>query len=168
MTDQTIEELANQAKEEEQVVAPTSVTDTPPELSPELMEFVGEGKKYATPDIALASLPDKEAHIANLEAQISQQTQVADLLKEFKANQAKDKPVAQVGQPVDVPELVRQELAKNAQRQQFNNNIIKVDAAFRGKFGEEGNDAYAKVAKIANLTVEQLNEITKVAPEVVL
>ncbi len=42
------------------------------ELPPEVLEFVGEGKKYSNPVDALKSVPHAQKHISTLEAELAQ------------------------------------------------------------------------------------------------
>ena len=174
MADETLEELANKAKEEaapqappEAIVTPTAVA---PVLSPELQALIGDGKKYANVELALASLPHKEAHIEKLEAQQASAEQIKELLAEAKANnQAKGPPAESVGtSPTDVSVMVRSELAIQNQKAVWNANIIKIDTAFRGKYAEKGQEVYNKIAQENGMTVEGLNELSKAVPEVVL
>jgi len=56
------EQQANPQQHENNAPQPT------PTLSPEVAAFVGEGRKYATVEAALASVPHAQQHISSLEA----------------------------------------------------------------------------------------------------
>lgn len=52
---------------------PPVVTSPPPPVVPtELQELVGQGKKYATLDDAIKSVPHAQTHIAKLEQEAAQ------------------------------------------------------------------------------------------------
>ena len=172
MTEPTLEDLANQTKTE---VTPASTdtiaTFTTPALSPEIAALVGEGKKYATVDLALASIAPAQAHIEKLEAAANSRETVETLLEEIKINQTKGTTEPEKGGlgQKDVAQIVQQQLAQQAQNNAATSNVDRVQDAFVSKFGaENANVAYAKLAKEAGLSVLQFHEITKAAPEVVL
>jgi hypothetical protein len=172
MTEPTLEELANQTKTvETPATTDTIATFTTPALSPEIAALVGEGKKYATVDLALASIAPAQAHIEKLEAAANSRETVETLLEEIKINQAKGTTAPEkvgLGQN-DVDALINQRLAQREVHQTQTTNVDTVQDAFVSKFGvENANIAYAKVAKDANLSVLQLHEITKAAPAIVL
>ena len=51
---------------------PVIVTPTAPVISQELSEFVGTGKKYATLEDALKSVPHAQTHISKIEQELAQ------------------------------------------------------------------------------------------------
>ncbi len=171
MSEEKVEDgLANQAKiEAEATPTPTSAPTVPAELSPELAELIGEGKKYANVNVALASLPAKEAHITTLEGQITSQEQIKELLEEAKANRAKGTPAEQVGtSQTDVPAMVRHELAVDRQNQIRQDNIIKVNKAFMAKYGKESDEAFNKLAAENGMTTEAFLDLGRASPAIVL
>ena len=165
--------LANQAKVED-IIEPTAATLTsvptvPAALSPELAELIGEGKKYATPEIALASLPAKEAHITNIEGQLKSQEAIKELLEEAKANRTKGTPAEQVGtSQTDIPEMVRHELAVDRANQARQSNIIKVNDAFVASYGDKSDEAFNKLAAENGMSTEAFLNLTRESPDIVL
>lgn len=174
MAEDSITGLANKATEEVTPVATTTeeVVTQPAALtlSPELAAFVGEGKKYATTELALASVPAKEAHISNLEQQIANHKKVEELLEEFRANQAKGTTAPEkVGiDQKQVSDLVRQELASTRQAEVKQANIDRVYKQFSSKYGEKTDEIFDQVAKEHGMSPSGLLDLTRTAPDVVL
>jgi hypothetical protein len=172
MTEPTITAAVTSAEEAPVVTATleTPIEPVAPVIPPELTELVGEGKKYASVDVALASLPAKEDHIKNLEEQIASQAQMKELLEEFRTNQAKG-----VHQPekvgidqTQVSEIVRQELIASETKRIRQGNINSVYSQFTAKYGDKTDEVFNQIAKDNGTSPEGLLELTRTAPEIVL
>jgi hypothetical protein len=167
MSDETLDQVANKATEE----APTETISAPkePVLSPELQELIGEGKKYATVEAALSSIVPAQAHISNLEKQITSQEEIKELIAEAKANQTKGTPTEQAGiSPVDTREIVKQELAVERQNAIRQDNLVKVNEAFKAHYGEQSDEAFNKLAAENGMSVASFLKLTGDSPDLIL
>ena len=126
------------------VVAPT--VDT---LPPELVEFVGEGKKYRTAADALRSIPHAQTHIQKLENELKERNELLiktkameDLLAEIKQqSQGQSSPVPPVqsethSAPVDIASEVEAVLTRKQAENVAKHNAQTVSDAFRHAYGD--------------------------------
>lgn len=159
---------------------PPVVTSPPPPVVPtELQELVGQGKKYATLDDAIKSVPHAQTHIAKLEqeaAQLREELQkrkaAEDLLADIKAG------ITQQGETtpkVDLSQETVSNIVKNVLKQEQESNIQAQNAksvmtAFETAFGDKqkAEQEYIKIAEKNNLPVQMLNQLAMTSPEAVL
>ena len=170
----------------EQTIFNGEVDQTPPVVTPpspvvptELQELVGQGKKYATLDDAIKSVPHAQTHIARLEqeaAQLREELQkrkaAEDLLADIKAG------ITQQGETtpkVDLSQETVSNIVKNVLRQEQESNIQAQNAksvmtAFETAFGDKqkAEQEYIKIAEKNNLPVQMLNQLAMTSPEAVL
>lgn len=170
----------------EQTIFNGEVDQTPPVVTPpspvvptELQELVGQGKKYATLDDAIKSVPHAQTHIAKLEqeaAQLREELQkrkaAEDLLADIKAG------ITQQGETtpkVDLSQETVSNIVKNVLRQEQESNIQAQNAksvmtAFETAFGDKqkAEQEYIKIAEKNNLPVQMLNQLAMTSPEAVL
>ena len=160
-------------------VVPNPALNTPT-IPPEVVEFVGEGKKYKSMEDALKSIPHAQTHIQKLEDELAAQRlelersrAMEDLLKEFKQQNAPaqgTEPQAQPqsGVPVDVNKAVEEALARQDAARLAQANASAVISAFTAAFGDEGKAKYEKLAEETGMPLAYLNNLAKTAPEAVL
>lgn len=158
---------------------PPVVTPPSPVVPTELQELVGQGKKYATLDDAIKSVPHAQTHIAKLEqeaAQLREELQkrkaAEDLLADIKAG------ITQQGETtpkVDLSQETVSNIVKNVLRQEQESNIQAQNAksvmtAFETAFGDKqkAEQEYIKIAEKNNLPVQMLNQLAMTSPEAVL
>lgn len=158
---------------------PPVVTPPSPVVPTELQELVGQGKKYATLDDAIKSVPHAQTHIARLEqeaAQLREELQkrkaAEDLLADIKAG------ITQQGETtpkVDLSQETVSNIVKNVLRQEQESNIQAQNAksvmtAFETAFGDKqkAEQEYIKIAEKNNLPVQMLNQLAMTSPEAVL
>ena len=171
---------------EEQVTQTESTTqetqqeDTqakPFEIPTEAQELVGEGKKYASAEEALRSVPHAQEHIktleaemAELKAELSKRQTTQELLDEIKSGvQPVEKTTQEVGLNQDnIMELVNQTLKQNEAKRTAQQNANSVASKFTEQYGSEAETAYNTLAKELNLTTSQLNDLATKSPNVVL
>lgn len=156
--------------------APSSTEQ--PQLPPEVVEFVGAGKKYASVDEALKSVPHAQKHIATIEAELALAKQELEkrktaeqLVEEIKQSgmQPPAQPAPVSFDPARVTELVRQTLEATEVQKSQQSNISSVTSAFYAKHGKEQAEAmYIKMAQENGMTVQALNRLAAEAPSVVL
>lgn len=147
------------------------------ELPPEVLEFVGEGKKYSNPVDALKSVPHAQKHISTLEAELVQtktelekRRTAEELLNEIKSstNSQTITPV-QSGLTEDaVVRILEQKLVQKQVQEKAQSNAQVVATSFAEKFGDKAEEVYNKLATDSGLTVTQLNTLAATAPSAVL
>lgn len=145
-------------------------------LPPEVTELVGQGKKYATVDEALKSVPHAQKHIQNLTEELQQarvelekRKTAEQLLEEIKSGiKPAEVPSASTITPDTVAQLVEQTLNKQKQESLANQNVAQVTSTFSAKYGEKAEEMYISLAKDSGLTVQQLNLLSKTSPAAVL
>ena len=125
---------------------------TPNALPAELVGLVGEGKKYASVDEALRSVPHKEMHIGKLEteneklrreleekqAKLDQAKQIDDILNRM--NSSSEEKVTPNSKQLDegaIAQRVALMLKEENAQTVANNNISAVDSMMKEKYGEE-------------------------------
>lgn len=158
------------------------VADTPPAPAPSslpagLEGLVGEGKKYATVEAALSSLPHKEQHIARLEQEMAElrskvgQSDAAqeayaamqDLLKEMKAT-----PAALTLDDASIDaRIVKQMEEREAQRIAASNGST-VQKALIEKFGDKAAEVYKAKAEELGIGEKFLSDLARKSPKAVL
>lgn len=174
---QEAEPQAQAPQEPVQQPAPTAA----PQLAPEVAAFVGEGRKYANIQAALASIPHAQAHIANLEGENQRLTSENETLK---AELAKAKNLEDVvasltasQQPAasQVPagldeQAVLELLNKRDAQAVAQANQVQVTNALIGKFGDGAKATEALKAKAAELGVgfEFMKDLAAKSPKAVL
>jgi len=171
MTDSTI---FTQATPDAALVTPPASTTTLPQ---EVIELVGQGKKYATVDDALKSVPHAQKHIKTLEeelastkAELEKRKTAEQLLDEIKSGMKPAESPSAFGQITsdNVAQIVEQTLVKKTQEQVVKTNISKVTSAFSGKYGEKAEEAFKTLAKDTGMSVDELNRLSATSPNAVL
>lgn len=174
---------------EEQVVQEQSVeTNTqeaqqqdtqakPFEIPTEAQALVGEGKKYASAEDALRSVPHAQQHIKTLEEEMAQLKEelakrktTQELLDEIKSGVRPAGNTTQEGglNQDTVMELVNNTLKQNEQKKLAQANASQVASKFNEKYGSNAETVYNSLAKDLNLTPQKLNELAATSPNLVL
>lgn len=156
---------------------------TPPAalvLPPEVTEFVGTGKKYASVDEALKSVPHAQKHIAQVEAELKaareeleKRKAAEEILKEIKAeagSQSVVTPTQSDLTPEKIAQLVNQTIAQKEAQTIANANVNKVVSAFTEKYGsvEKAEAEFIRIANETGLSVDGLNKLSASSPQAVL
>lgn len=141
----------------------------------ELDEMVGEGKKYASVEEALKSVPHAQSHIQKLEEEAKQLREelakrkaAEELLDEFKSQANRGETKSTTLDPNELAKIVENALSSREVQKVEQNNISKVVAAFNEKFGEKGPEQYKKIAEESGLPLEYLNKLAATSPQAVL
>jgi hypothetical protein len=156
-------------------VTPPSTTGVPPEL----VEFVGTGKKYASLEDALKSVPHAQKHIATLEQEVAavkveleKRQTIAEIFEEIKRTglpTAATQTAANSGlTPEEITNLISQTLTKNQEQANRKVNEQKVTTAFTEKFGAKAEEVFINLAKEAGLPISYLNDMAATSPTAVL
>jgi len=154
---------------------------------PSLEELVGEGKKYATTEDALGSLPHKERHISELERQAQEMREtIEELQKRAESAKTLDEVLAAVkgdgttqhtteesGSPdVDVferrlaeiegkiPETYQQIRAQEKREQ----NIMQVHESLTKQYGDRAAEVLASKARELGVSMERMKEVAAESP----
>lgn len=156
---------------------PNPPAPTPPSLPAELQGLVGEGKKYATVEAAMASLPHKEQHIARLETELAEMREkagrgealeetyasVQDLLKELKAT-----PKASSLDEAGVASLLDRKMEEREQQRVAAANGDSVKRALTEKFGEKAQEVYKAKASELGIGESFLTDLARKSPKAAL
>lgn len=157
-------------------VIPVVVTPTPVLLQ-DVSEFVGVGKKYASVDDALKSVPHAQKHINTLEeelatvkAELVKRRTTEDLLTELKStsNINDGKPPQNNITTEDLQKIVKQTIEQNEQQATAQSNIKKITDLFKEKFGDKAESTYITIAQESGMTIANLNRLAASSPSVVL
>ncbi len=120
-------------------------------------------------------LSERDAEIARLKLELEQRQKVEDIVKNLTNQQTTQTQTPSVDQPqvnvVDeqkVLSLVEQALQKQAQKSVAENNLNLVNKAIADKFGTKARDKIQEVAKKVNTTPDQLQNLARENPALVL
>jgi len=182
MSEETNNEVVQETTEQPVVQSTNEATqkDTPPkafEIPTEAQEFVGEGKKYRSPEDALKAVPHAQQHIQTLESELAEVKEeltkrktAQELLDEIKSG---TQPVENTTQSVDVnqdtlEQLVQNTIDKRENAQSARANAKIVAEKFTMKFGANAESAYNQIAIESGLDVQQLHNLAATSPNAVL
>jgi len=159
-------------------------TATPASASPEgsldqtTFDFIGEGKQYASPEVALAAIPHKDSHIAKLErenAALREKTENAQTVQQIldamkgeaqSTNNANESTVA--NQPQDVSDVVRSVLQEEQAKTVAENNVSSVNAELAKRFGADALSATQKRAAELGIEMAAMQAIAEKSPSAFL
>lgn len=144
-------------------------------LPQEVAELIGAGKKYATEEDALKSVPHAQKHIKTLEEELAQVKQelekrrtAAELLDEIKSG-IKPQDTSSGSITADnVAQVVEQVFEKRTQQQTAVSNISRVTSAFTEKFADKAEEMFKAIANESGLSVQELNRLAASSPSAVL
>jgi hypothetical protein len=177
MTEETSNEVEQEVKEptlepstnEAPVAAPSTF-----EIPTEAQDFVGEGKKYKSPEDALKSVPHAQEHISTLEAELAEVKEeltrrktAQELLDEIKSGTQQEATASEVNHD-DIEQLINSTIENRENAKNAKSNASSVADKFTAQYGAEAQTAYNQIAKEAGLTVQQLNNLAATSPNAVL
>lgn len=157
---------------------PTAEAVVPPvvdQVPDHLKDLIGPGKKYATTEKALESLPHAQAHIAKLEQELAAEREraargqsVDDVRKAVQELLAE-----RVDQPVVLDEatlapLVTSLLTKSEQQRAAQQNTDSFKATLAKAYGDKAKEKFGAVAAQHGMTPEQLSNLVRSAPSAAL
>lgn len=163
----------------------TATTEKPVESSNPiqdelLSEFVGEGKKYATVEEAIKSVPHAQSHISKLEEELrtlreelGKSRSAAEILAELKEamtqNTNNDEPTSpNVVSPEVINELVDKALKQKTAEQQAADNIRTANRVMVEKFGEKAQKVLVDKATELGMDVSYLKATAARSPKAFL
>lgn len=156
---------------------PSPSAEPTPETTPNegLGEFVGEGKKYATSEEALASVPHAQKHIAKLEKeaeelreQLSRASSIEEALARIEAS-SKDSMEDGTDSPhishEDVARAARQAVEEVDAAKAARSNLGKVKQKAVELFGASAEDKAALIATKLGMSAQEMRRLAETAPE---
>lgn len=174
MTEETIFESTPATPE---TVTPPVSSPATLSLPPELTELVGTGKKYATAEAALASIPHAQKHISTLEqenaaikAELEKRRTTEELLVELRSTgipQTSTNVPAGLDQAT-VEQLIARTLETKEAQKVAQQNINAITSTFKDKFGDKAEEVFIALAKESGMSVQYLNNLAATSPNAVL
>lgn len=163
---------------------------------PKLEDFVGEGKKYATEQEALASLPYAQEHIKKLEAdnaklaaELAKAKLAEELLAELKGGSTTDSDTAQSSADASTDDKSVSQNAQNTasdssgdnleskvaeivqklkQTEEAKNNYAKFESELFKLYGENSATELKKLSERTGLSLNDLQDLAQRSPNAVL
>lgn len=158
--------------------SPDTPTPTQPQLPPEVAEFIGEGKKYASLEDALRSIPHAQKHIQTLEQEAKEirerleaQETLKEMLEAVRSNTPQDppkSPTTPVIDPANLTQIVNQTIEQREAQNRAKANIATVVSTFQTKFGDKAEEVYEALAKENGLPLSSLNQLAATSPVALL
>ena len=156
---------------QEPLVPNTPVVSTVP---PELAEYVGVGKKYATIDDVHRAFPNAQKHISTLEEEnrqikeeLAKRKTAEELLQDIQNNITPVRNGDTIPPKVDMPDissLVRQEVERVKVQETHASNQKTVVDELTKVYGEKAREKYAALATDLGVTKEALNQLALTSP----
>ena len=156
---------------QEPLVPNTPVVSTVP---PELAEYVGVGKKYATIDDVHRAFPNAQKHISTLEEEnrqikeeLAKRKTAEELLQDIQNNITPVRNGDTIPPKVDMPDissLVRQEVERVKVQETYASNQKTVVDELTKVYGEKAREKYAALATDLGVTKEALNRLALTSP----
>lgn len=173
MTD-NIFNTPDQGTQETPVVSTTPIT---PVVPPELAEYVGVGKKYASVDEVYKAFPNAQKHINTLESELAQAREeltkrrtAEELLNDIQAGIA-SKSVETTTAPItntqDISQLVRQEIERKTGEDKALANQTTVVNEFKKVYGDKAKDIFDQLAIDLGVPLSSLNQLASTSPNAI-
>lgn len=150
------------------------VPPAPPVVPDSLKELIGEGKKYASVEKALESLPHAQTHIQKIEQENAELRQkvleavaIDEVYKKLTENLDRGDGITPPSTGLDeasVASLLDRKLAEREALATATANTQRVKEALVGKYGEKAKEMYEAKAKELGVGVDFLNEVVKKSP----
>ena len=157
-------------------VAPEPVVTLPqtPVIPPELSEYVGAGKKYATIEDVYKAFPNSQKHISTLEEEnrqikeeLTKRRTAEDLLNDIQNRVTPPSNGDTIPPKVDMPDissLVRQEVERVKVEESYKVNQRTVVDELTKVYGDKAREKYASLAVELGVTKEALNQLALTSP----
>ena len=174
MSDESIFNSGIPATETSPVV---STPTTQASISPEIAEFVGTGKKYASVEEALKSVPHAQKLIPTLQeelaivkAELEKRRTTEAILEELRSTgiQSPATPAQNSLTPEAVQSLITQTLGQQQVKEREAQNESTIINSFTSKFGDQAEVEYKKIALESGLSIPEMNRLAKTSPDLIL
>ena len=143
-------------------------------LPDEVMELIGEGKKYANQTEALKALFHSQKHISKIEQENAEmrerlnKSKTVEELLEKKEENAKQGMVNLDDVEKLVEQKVSQKLSESEKKDLMKSNLRAVDKAMKEKFGEKAQEIMINRAKELNMNVDDITYDAATRPDMFL
>lgn len=145
-----------------------------PQVPQALQELVGEGRKYATVEQAVASIPHAQSHISKLESELTQLREelgkrqtTQQILDDFKSNMQPSPGMTtpkEVSQD-EIAKLVEQIVTQNEVKKQAEYNSKSVVNKFVELYGQDkAKEQFVKLSQETGLPLSELNRLASTSP----
>lgn len=161
----------NQTTNQEPVV--TTAPDLTKILPDSLRDMVGEGKKYASVEKALESIPHAQSHIERLETELKEMrskvdssvatNEVYDTVKKLLEAERKTPEGVKVDEAT-LAELLDRKLTEREMLARQQANVQSVKKALEDKYGDAAKEVYNKKAEELGVNVKFLNDVVAASP----
>jgi len=156
----------------------TSTTQPTVILPEEVQAFVGEGKKYATIEAALKSVPHAQTFIEEQKKQLEAQVTELNALKEelskrkgmeeyleaLKNQSTGGQQQFTLASTVDIGSIVKEKLTEIEAAKIKESNLETVDATMKETYGEKAKEVFVQKATELNVSVEYLTSLAAKSP----
>jgi len=161
-----------------EVAATTEATAVPqtqqPSLPEEVMALVGTGKKYATVEDALKSVPHAQTHIARLEQEMqslreraAQAKAIDDVYEALAARQQSEQAPTMQAPIVDerfIDAVLERKLEEQKRAEEKRANLSKVKESLTAKYGEKAAETFKKKAEELGINEGFLTDLAAKSP----
>lgn len=145
-----------------------------PSLPEDVMALVGTGKKYATPEDALRSVPHAQAHIARLETEMQElreraaQARAIDDVYEALTSRQQSEQVQTAQAPIVderfIDAVLERKLEEQKRAEEKRANMSKVKDVLTAKFGDKAPDVFKKKAEELGINEGFLTDLAAKSP----
>ena len=149
-----------------------------PSLPEEVMALVGTGKKYATVEDALKSVPHAQTHIARLEQEMqslreraAQAKAIDDVYEALTSRQQGEQQVTASAPIVDerfIDAVLERKLEEQKRAEEKRVNLSKVRESLTTKYGEKAAEVFKKKAEELGINESFLTDLAAKSPAAAL
>lgn len=167
-------DIFNEADQAPVTPEPVVTLQQPPVVPPELAEYVGAGKKYATIDEVYKAFPNAQKHISTLEEEnrtikeeLAKRRTAEELLNDIQSRVTPQSNGDTIPPKVDIPDissLVRQEVERVKIEESYKVNQKTVVDELTKVYGDKAREKYAALATELGVTKENLNQLALTSP----
>ena len=167
-------DIFNEADQAPVTPEPVVTLQQAPVVPPELAEYVGAGKKYATIDEVHKAFPNAQKHISTLEEENRQLKEdnakrrtAEELLNDIQSRVTPQSNGDTIPPKVDIPDissLVRQEVERVKIEESYKVNQKTVVDELTKVYGDKAREKYAALATELGVTKENLNQLALTSP----
>lgn len=170
---------ADQANQNEAPASTEGAANTPTFTIPtEVVELVGDGKKYKSAEDALKSVPHAQKHIQTLEEENKRlkeeltkrqaAEEVLNEIKQFSMPKVETPSQGVEADPEVLSQLVEQVLEKKNLQAKLETNAQIVTSKFTEAYGEKAESVYNELCKKHGMTIATMNQLATTSPAAVL
>lgn len=167
-------DIFNEADQAPVTPEPVVTLQQTPVVPPELSEYVGTGKKYATIDEVYKAFPNAQKHISTLEEEnrvikeeLAKRRTAEELLNDIQSRVTPQSNGDTIPPKVDIPDissLVRQEVERVKIEESYKVNQKTVVDELTKVYGDKAREKYAALATELGVTKENLNQLALTSP----